>query len=130
MVASIRIWRNYRLRKVYYFLDSYSEIPALLNKLWVVGLDLNENPVTHKHSLHDYLVCEIEHDGETYILSLGQWFRADTDYVKYIRKSVAYIEDITNDLALPTIRPGEHEGTYNARVAEEKDWLLLDKLVF
>jgi uncharacterized protein (TIGR04141 family) len=118
------------LTEVYYFLDLHSEIPALLNKLWVVGLDMNENAVTHKHSLHDYLVCEIERGGDTYILSLGQWFRADTDYVKYVRNNVAYIDDITNDLDLPTIRPGEHEGTYNERVAEEKDWLLLDKLVF
>lgn len=118
------------LEEIYHFLTTYPDIGSPLDDVSIIGIDEHEKPVTHKHKLRHYLVSEVEEDDGTYVLSLGQWFRVDGDYVRVIRQQVNSLEDITDKLNLPPFNPREDEGSYNRRVAEIKDWYCLDKLTF
>ncbi|MCC6694830.1 MAG: TIGR04141 family sporadically distributed protein [Candidatus Hydrogenedentes bacterium] len=118
------------LQTVYRFLDESPDVSTEPDQISIIGLDANGNPVTHRRKLREYLVCEVEKDGNTYVLSMGQWFEANTDYVQKVRREVARIPDISSVLDLPPIAQGEREDTYNARVASSKGWLVLDKRTF
>ncbi|MEW6337799.1 MAG: DUF6119 family protein [Acidobacteriota bacterium] len=115
------------LEAAYRFMDSYPELDWTSDNIWVVGLGGQEEPVTRRRPLRDYLVCEVDLADGVFLFSLGQWFRAKTDFVEEVRAEVAQIEDLTSTLSLPPIHPGEVEASYNARVASEKGWLLLDR---
>jgi uncharacterized protein (TIGR04141 family) len=107
------------LEGIYQFL-SQDELEPNPASIFVVGIGDNDAPVTKRRSLREYLVCEIEHDNETYIFCLGHWFRADRDYVQRIRREVAAIDDLTAELDLLPIRNREPEGKYNERLANDK----------
>jgi uncharacterized protein (TIGR04141 family) len=134
-LAVYKIWKQrsnseleeISLGSVYDFFNVYPDVPRDPSQVHVIGLDGNDEPVTHKRSLRDYLVCEIEWEGKTYVLSIGQWFRVNGDYVAKVRESVAEVDDLTEVLDLPPAKYGEREASYNTRVAEEKGWLLMDK---
>lgn len=96
--------------------------------------DLNQGPRvkwsdradTHKPwSIYEMLVFECTHEGESYVLSSGKWFRVETDYVEEIDQKLSNLE--TSALPLPDAWDGEHEGNYNARAANgQPDWILMD----
>lgn len=118
------------IAEVYKFFDDNPGIHIDLDTIWIIGLDDEDNPRTQKAALRQYLAAEIEHDGQTYLLSLGQWFRADRNYMDQVRRRVASLTDLTQELALPAWLRGEQEGQYNDRVARERQWLKLDKTMF
>lgn len=63
------------------------------------------------------IYAEIDHGGETYLLSAGKWFRVDKSYVAKVNR---YIKGIpVTALVLPTWRVGEAEGTYNGKTARK-----------
>lgn len=137
-LAAFKLWHgsdhiymeDLSLSGVYRYFETCPDVPRDPAACWVIGLDSNDGPVTHKRPLREYLVCEAEHDGQIYVLSLGQWFRVETDYAQQVRDAVAEIADITDVLDLLPARFGEEEGDYNARAANEKGWLLMDKRNF
>lgn len=118
------------LSGVYRYFEICPDVPRDPSMCWIIGLDSNDSPVTHKRPLRDYLVCETEHDGQIYVLSLGQWFRVEADYAQQVRDAVAQIDDLTGTLDMLPARSGEDEGEYNARVANDKEWLLMDRRNF
>ena len=110
------------MNSVLEFLDSYEarkdELPDL-KKTWVLALDDEGHPLLKKTPLWNYLVAHVEHDSHTYVLSLGQWFRTDRDYIQGLREKVESIPDVTDDLCLPTWEFGVNEKDYNRKAAEE-----------
>lgn len=118
------------LEKIYSFLDNCSEINDPLNSVYVIGLDSQNEPRTQRHKLKDFIVCEVQEDNETYVLSLNNWFKVDTDYVSKVRSRIKNLPDLSNELTFPKVKEGEHENDYNARVSKEKGWLLLDRKMF
>lgn len=118
------------LDEIYGFLDRSGFDSVDPYEFYLVGVDDQDQAVTHRRPLYDYLVCEIQRSGQTFVLSLGQWFKIDTDYVQSVNQRAAQISDLTSTLELPPIRKGELEGEYNRRVADERDWLLLDRALF
>ena len=121
------------LDTVFAFLDEYKErngeFPDLY-KTWVIALDGQGEPRSHKTALWKYLVAHVEHEDHTYVLSLGQWFRTDKDYLDRLRKTVAEIEDVTEDFGIPPWPKGTAEPDFNSQLAEKFDWLLLDRRMF
>lgn len=81
-----------------------------------------------KFTLHSCLVFEVDVDGELFVLSDGDWHRVDRTWADSVRRRVGSIR-AADDLPLPTAMPGEVEGDYNRRAAEELGAKLLDRCI-
>lgn len=140
-VEAFKIWRGHVKREVdeldldvvLDFLGecgtNHQEQPDV-RKIWVLAIDGEGQPRSDRTSLWKYLVAQIEYESNTYVLSLGQWFRADADYLHSLRAKVAAVPDVTDELNLPGWRRGVREATYNQQLAAARDWLLLDRQLF
>ena len=121
------------LDSLFEFLDEYKEKKGEtpdLHKAWVIGLDDQGEARSQKTALWKYLVAHVEHNGQIYVLSLGQWFRTDKDYLDELRKNVAAIADVTEDFSCPPWPKGTSEKEYNNQLATTRGWLLLDRQMF
>ena len=114
------------LAGIYTFMDE-SSLPPDPSQINIVGIGDNDQPITKSRTLREYLVCEVDRGDETFIFCVGQWFRANKDYVQQVRMEVASLDDLTATLDLIQIRNDEREEHYNQRVADDRGWLLLDK---
>lgn len=77
-------------------------------------------------SVYNALVSEQDLDGKLFALIEGQWFEIAATLVSAVDTYLDSLPAAVTDL--PPARKDEHEGTYNARVAElSDDILLLDK---
>ncbi|MFF2445425.1 DUF6119 family protein, partial [Priestia megaterium] len=63
----------------------------------------------------------------TYVLSLGDWYEVNRDYVTSVNDAIRNIPDLTQQFNFEEWGPKEKEGEYNERVAKARDWVLLDK---
>lgn len=137
LLDHFRVWSGHtsvdmpelELSAMYEFLDE-NDIEPDPADIHIIGIDGNDNAVTKARTLRDYLACEFDEGGNTYIFCHGDWFKADQDYVEQIRKEVAALDDISDDLDLLPVEDQETEGEYNARLADEKGYVLLDKASF
>jgi uncharacterized protein (TIGR04141 family) len=59
--------------------------------------------------------AELTANGGTYLLSAGEWYRIDNDFVAVVDESISKIPQAT--LALPEYGETEDEGDYNKRLA-------------
>lgn len=121
------------LDAVFSFLDRYEQMngeQADPHKSWVIALDGRGEARSQKTALWKYLTAHVEHDDHIYVLSLGQWFRTDKDYLDTLRRKVAAIHDISADLNCHPWPKGMSERNYNALLATSQDWLLLDRSMF
>ena len=126
-VEAFKIWRGHVKREVdeldldvvLDFLDecrtNRQERPDI-RKIWVLAIDSEGQPRSDRTSLWKYMVAQIEHEDNTYVLSLGQWFRADADYLHSLQTKAAAVLDVTGEL--------------NQQLAEDRGWLLLDRKLF
>ncbi len=103
-----------------------------LTEVYVRGYDASGSQVTENHRLFNYVVAEVELESRRYALSAGQWFAIDTTFVETIDRAVGMLDDLTDELALdPWKRDADpSEGDYNARIAESRNWSVLDKKNF
>ncbi|MEU6210965.1 TIGR04141 family sporadically distributed protein [Streptomyces sp. NPDC047023] len=96
-----------------------------LEKLKIVPLNSSGEALRTKRPVVDYFVFELNHEGETYALCLGQWFRIASDYVGEIARKIDELEDVTDHLNLPGWISGS-EGAYNSKVCEERGYVHFD----
>src|SRR5690606_30036835 len=76
-----------------------------------------------KWKISECLVCEIETDGRTYVLSGGRWYEVESDLAKQVQE---FFEKLDR-YELPDAKAEENEQKYNARLkVEEPDLLCLD----
>ena len=75
-------------------------------------------------TLHECLNGELELDGETFLLSEGDWYKIDRDYMAGI---CSYFDTFRrSDLALPNYA-GRHEGPYLRDIADNRTIFLMDQ---
>lgn len=79
-------------------------------------------------SVYRCLIFEAEVDERLFLLSEGEWFGVDRDFVARVDHDVGAINVV--DLGLPAARSGEKEADYNRRAAASADFALLDKRLF
>lgn len=115
------------LTGVYEFLDASYDGDDPLQDVRIVPVADSGQAAGQKRPLYDWVVCEVVEADRTYVLSLGEWFEVAGDYVSSVNSAVAKIVDITDELRLEDWKPTEKEGDYNERVAEARNWALLDK---
>jgi uncharacterized protein (TIGR04141 family) len=76
-------------------------------------------------SIYRCLVYETTLDGRAYLLSEGDWFEIDQDFVARVDRDVSTIPGA--HLSLPPAMAGEAEAAYNQRAAIETGYALLDR---
>lgn len=119
----------------------------------IYGVGSDGRDVTSRKRLKDYLVCQINKPASEnvahpkggkskakaastiYTHCFGNWFQISGDHSKQIIEAVQRIEDLTGKLTLPPfglddLGKIEGETPYNKRVATEKNWLLLDNVLW
>lgn len=67
------------------------------------------------------LYCEIEHDGETYLLSTGKWYKISSDFVTQVNNYMGSLSRF--EIALPPYADVSEEA-YNERVASKSAYSL------
>ncbi|MEU7100383.1 DUF6119 family protein [Streptomyces longwoodensis] len=115
------------LSGVYRFLDEFYEGDHPLGEIKVVPVSDSGQAAGKKRTLRDWVVCELEYSDKTYVLSLGDWYEVNRDYVASVNEAIRAIPDLTRDFNFEEWDPKEKEGEYNERVAEKHGWVLLDK---
>lgn len=112
-----------------------SRLKSPLSSVHVLAYD-GDGSVIDRHDLRTYMQTEVELDGVQYLLSAGQWFEVNTDFVGQIEGQMSLIEDITDELNLPEwdavalkadASDPTPEGSYNKAVAASRGYALLDK---
>ncbi|MDE0089116.1 MAG: TIGR04141 family sporadically distributed protein [Candidatus Poribacteria bacterium] len=79
-------------------------------------------------SLYICLNAEIEHDGNTYLLSEGSWYQIDKNFVAQIETYFSKYPH--SDIKFPAYN-GMHEGPYLESISDGKNFYLLDrKLIY
>lgn len=116
-----------KLEEVYSFLRNNEDIEDPLEKVKIIPLDQDGNPCTKSADLRDYMVCEVAHAENVYVLSAGTWFRVNMDYARTVRDKARQIADLTSDLNLIPLRLAESEADYNERLASERNWVKFDR---
>lgn len=86
---------------------------ATLKKKYVQSLSIDDQEL-ESWPLYRCLHAEIEHRSDTYLLSGGRWFQADTDFVARVNDAAHRVPIV--DLRLPAF-DDEIEDAYNRRVA-------------
>jgi uncharacterized protein (TIGR04141 family) len=117
------------LDELYALVDAAERHPDDLYKLRIVALDDDGAAISRDARLRDYLVAEVDDDGKLYALASGRWYRIDADYVARVTATLHRLPDMTETIHLDPIKENEDEDDYNARVASERGWVLLDKKV-
>ena len=101
--------------------------PDVFAEISIYGLDEDGKKSTKKYDLADFCICQVEHEGRTYLLSLGQWFEISPDYISRMDTDLQRIEELPQDF-LPPMNFGEAERDYCIRVAEaSSDLVKMDR---
>ena len=73
----------------------------------------------HSWKIYNCLYCEIENKEQMYILSNGNWYKIESDFTEQVSNSFNLLKERSPEIGLPSCNLGEHENTYNERVAKE-----------
>lgn len=81
---------------------------------------LNAEP--DKWSLYNSIVFEAPFGQDTYMLTIGQWFKINNDFAQQVTDYIEAIPD--TNILLPPCRHNENEGMYNIRVGSGNNNLI------
>ena len=110
------------------FIDEFKELSGGALGASAINLNVFKNrsvlcigddeQIVRKWSLYACLYCEIDHDGQMYLLSGGKWYRVDRNFVDDVNK---YFERLPRLLRQSTAKTPYYnsEGSYNERVCRE-----------
>lgn len=128
-------YKGFRSSQIYPDLDLAGYLEALQERGKAnYGLDDFNSHTVHevddegrdcggKWKISECLVCEVETDGRTYVLSGGRWYEVESDLAKQVQE---FFEKLDR-YELPDAKAEENEQKYNARLkVEEPDLLCLD----
>jgi uncharacterized protein (TIGR04141 family) len=114
------------LEQLYDFLKE-NELNADIENIHIIGLDNNDQAVTKKYSLHDFVVFETVFSDTRYLLSLNQWFELADNYVDEVNRELQIVPEIEHSF-LPPLLYGQREDEYNQDVVKNRaNIVLLDK---
>jgi len=94
-----------------------------LNRHRILHIGESSGQIIHSWPVYQCVYCEIEVDGQSYVLSSGKWYRINGDFVAEINKSIQLIPE-TISLPLSEYRDKD-ERAYNERVAKENPEIAL-----
>lgn len=101
--------------------------PDFLRKRFATSIDLSDYPI-HRWSVYQCLYCEIEHNGDSYLITSGKWYRVSRDFVESINGFFMTLPRFPE--SLPEYKDAA-ECTYCERVAAERPhkFALMDRKI-
>jgi uncharacterized protein (TIGR04141 family) len=112
--------------QLYVFMDN-NRLDAELDDIHIQGFNDNDQPVTKKYDLRDFIVFETDDSGLHYLFTSNQWFDLAKNYVDHVNEQLINIHEIKSKI-LPPIKSGQREDDYNQSVVNSRtDIVLLDK---
>jgi len=99
--------------------------PEVLRKRYANAIDLSDHPL-HRWSVYHCLYCELEHIGDSYLLTGGKWYRVSRDFVDTVNSYVRSLPRFSR--SLPEYVDSS-EADYCQRVANElpNQFALMDR---
>ena len=104
--------------------------PSIIDIKWLKHRNVlcigDDDQVIRKWLLYNCIYCEIEHEGQTYLLNSGKWYRVNHDFVDAVNR---YFEELPLfEHELPEYNDAS-EGIYNLRICEEnpEEFALMDR---
>lgn len=113
------------------FLNSLSEKEKneitldLLKSKSIYCISASTEEVKYHWTAYECMHAEIEDKNEVYILSNKRWFKITKKFVERVNKEYEALLSIRSPIELPECK-GEKENEYNKRVADEKNFCLMD----
>ncbi len=95
--------------------DTREVSAELLRSRYAQSIDLTGQP-RHRWSIYQCLYCEVDHEGDTYLLSGSKWYRVKPDFVQAVNRFIFSIPTYARQL--PEYADAS-EGAYCDRVAKE-----------
>ncbi len=133
--------RGYSSRDIFHFIDTETIVNNMLD------YDITEIEIEQVHdytiesyngdnrrqaswSLYKWIVCEVSHDGITYILSEGEWYKISEDYLEVIDTRYNYILNPAYNLyrVLPPTTDS-NEQRYLANYVTTRDEFIFDRML-
>lgn len=107
---------NLTLSGVYEFFSKIErfDIKTLKKRMFVIGLDADDNAITSKVPLYNFFSFETEYQNSLYVLSNKQWFEVSKDYILTLESELSDIEYVEG--YLPNYKH-KNELDYNKNVA-------------
>lgn len=104
--------------------------PSLLDRVKIVAVGHDDNEVSQLLPLRNWVVHEVSPRGdETYILTLGRWFKLSDSYRQRVERKVREIPDVSPELRnMPSWPRSEHEIVYNKRASHDLHGLCMDTI--
>ena len=86
----------------------------------------DDDQTIRRWTLYSCLYCELDHEGHTYLLSGGKWYRLDRDFVAEVNRYFGQLPRLEVDL--PEYNDDSEE-MYNARICEQnpEGFALMDR---
>jgi uncharacterized protein (TIGR04141 family) len=114
---------------LYAHLDEWGDVVGPLNRVKVAAFGEDDLPVGGgTYNLSEYVISDVLLRDKRYVLSAGEWFVVDADYVAQVENRISKMSDITDQFNLPIwhVAAGD-EAFYNRELSNLFGWRLLDK---
>lgn len=122
---------------VYEALDVLNAWSEPMRRVKVDALGSGSDGLDYGTPLGQYVVANVVHDGVSYTLTAGVWFKIDQRYAERLDRFMDAVDDLTDELALPDWDdadliargvPGNYgEERYNNFVGESGGYVTLDR---
>lgn len=76
-------------------------------------------------NVYQCIVFETNYNNQFYVLTCGDWYEIEKDFVKHVNKHTKTL--VNEQFLLPDAKRNEKEGDYNARVGREQGYAVVDK---
>lgn len=102
-------------------------IPVLKKSRRVYLVSYENDLAVRNWTLYRCIYCEIDRDGETFLLNNGKWYRVRTDFLQLVNDSFDGV--LSDAFHFPDFAQGETEEAYNKRVCEQdpQKFCLMDR---
>ncbi|HDZ61561.1 MAG TPA: hypothetical protein ENH40_00240 [Nitrospirae bacterium] len=114
------------------FLESLSEEERekisidLLKKKKVHCFSASADHILHRWSAYNCVYCEVDLQGNTYLLNNAKWYQIDADFAAEVNAEYERLRDAGSAVSLPECKQ-EKENDYNIRIAAEEDMCCMDR---
>lgn len=108
-----------------------ASLDDFINKVRVQWVDSDENTITNKTSLFDYLIFEVTDNNQQYVLHEWTWYKVNNQYYAEINNLIQeYVQNRMLNIEYEERNIGEPEWAYNVKQGSTANFYCIDKALF